>query len=115
MNRPRVSVRQMMVAVAVIGAILGVGRMAFHLLVRHTTYGAGLRLDRFDDHLVGMSRAEVSAIHGAPCGSTSMTAGRPCRIRPTPGSAGGLARMPSRSEGEPCRRPSSRRFHGVNM
>lgn len=66
MNRPRVSVRQMMVAVAVIGAILGVGRMAFHLLVRHTTYAPGLRLDRFDDRLVGMSRAEVPAIHGAP-------------------------------------------------
>jgi hypothetical protein len=60
------SVRQMMAAVAVIGAILGVGRMAFHLLVRHTTYAPGLRLDRFGDRLVGMSRAEVSAIHGAP-------------------------------------------------
>lgn len=66
MYRPRVSVRQMMVAVAVIGAILGVSRMAFHLLVRHTTYAPGLRLDRFDDRLVGMSRDEVSAIHGAP-------------------------------------------------
>jgi hypothetical protein len=66
MNRPRVSVRQMMAAVAVIGAILGVGRMAFHLLVRHTAYAPGLRLDRFDDRLIGMSRAEVSALHGAP-------------------------------------------------
>jgi hypothetical protein len=66
MNRPRVSVRQMMASVAVIGAILGVGRMAFHLLVRHTTYAPGLRLDRFDERLFGMSRAEVSAIHGVP-------------------------------------------------
>jgi hypothetical protein len=66
MNRPRVSVRQMMVAVAVLGAILGVGRMAFHLLIHHTTYAPGLRLGRFDDRLVGMPRAEVSAIHGAP-------------------------------------------------
>jgi hypothetical protein len=66
MNRIRMSVRQLMASVAVIGAILGVGRMAFHLLVRHTTYAPGLRLDRFDDRLVGMSRAEVAAIHGAP-------------------------------------------------
>ena len=66
MNRPRVSVRQMMAAVAVIGAILGVGRMSFHHLVRHTTYAPDLRLDRFDDRLVGISRARVSAIHGAP-------------------------------------------------
>jgi hypothetical protein len=66
MNRPRVSVRQMVAAVAIIGAILGVGRMAFHLLVRHTTYAPGLRPDRFDDRLVGMSQAEVSALHGAP-------------------------------------------------
>jgi hypothetical protein len=54
------------IGVAVIGAILGVGRVAFHLLVRHTTYAPGLHLDRFDDRLIGMSRAEVSAIHGAP-------------------------------------------------
>jgi hypothetical protein len=66
MTRPRVSVRQLIVAVAVIGAILGVVRMAFHLLVRHTTYAAGLRLGRFDDRLIGMSRADVSALHGAP-------------------------------------------------
>lgn len=66
MTRHRMSVRQMMIAVAIIGTIPGVGRMAFHLLVRHTTYAPGLRLDRFDDRLVGMSRAEVSAIHGVP-------------------------------------------------
>jgi hypothetical protein len=66
MTRPRVSLRQMIVAVAVIGAILGVGRLAFHLRVRHTTYAPGLRLGRFDDCLVGMSRAEVSTLHGAP-------------------------------------------------
>jgi hypothetical protein len=66
MTQPRVSVRQMMVAVAVIGAILGVARMAFHLLVRHTTYAPGLRLGRFDDRLIGMSREEVAALHGAP-------------------------------------------------
>jgi hypothetical protein len=52
--------------VAIIGAVLGVTHMALHLLVRHTAYAPGLRLDRFDDRLIGMSRAEVSALHGAP-------------------------------------------------
>jgi hypothetical protein len=40
--------------------------MAFQLFFRHTSYAPGLRLDRFDDRLVGMSRAEVSVLHGAP-------------------------------------------------